>query len=258
MKKRLLVALIISLTTLGFSQDIDQVITLKGDTISGKVIISTSDPVVQTISIKNDTGRNIFKVYEVKVVTKGDDIYRTIKIDGKYQLGLVVKEGYLSLYRYVSSDPSAQNDFTESILIKRDGDHRVVPKLGFRNQMKDFLGDCETVEQSLNDKMYGRGELIKLIEDYNKCLEEKTQAISRGETTTNLNPDKTLLIKTLISQIKSDQTIQDRESLLEMLHDLDFKLKRNNPIPNYLKSALEEAVKNNTGFTEQLNKILEQ
>lgn len=240
-----------------FSQNNDHIITLKGDTLIGKISISTTDKAVQRVTVKNGKDKKHFKAYELKGITKGNNVYHTIKISNKYQLGMLVKDGYLSLYKYVNSESSSSNEFSESILIKKDGAQMEVPNLGFRKQLGDFLGDCETVQVALTNKEYSKGDLLKLIDDYNTCIEEKTAQMNSTKPAINLNPEKSKLITSLISEINNNDSLEDRVSILEMLNDLDTKVKTGATIPGYLKNALRDSLKSHSELTKQLNEILE-
>jgi len=94
----LIIFLIISIS--GYSQK-DQVITLQGDTLTGKVSFTTNRNQTQTIYVKNGKEKLQFKVFEISSLLKGKNIYHTIKLNGEYQLALLKKEGYLSLYWFM-------------------------------------------------------------------------------------------------------------------------------------------------------------
>ena len=257
MTKYIIVSLLTIYSLTAFAQGEDQVITTKGETLTGKVTISTFNSSAQVVTLKNGKDKKHFKVYEVKEVTKGGDVYYTLKIHGKYQLGLLKKEGYLSLYQHVSSEPNASNEFSESIFIKKDGAQLSVPNLGFKKQLGNFLSDCESVQQGLADNNYSRNNLGQIIDDYNACIMEKTKLLQSGKPTINLDPEKTELITSLISDISKSETLEDKESVLEMLNDLDTKIKKGAAIPGYLKTALRTSLKKDNQLSEQLSKILE-
>lgn len=254
-KFTLLILAFVAITS--YSQGQDQVITLQGDTLTGDVSISFSNKLAQIVTLKNGKDKNHLKAYEIKSLLKGGETYHTIKIDGKYQLALLEKQGYLSLYKYVSNESSSSRGFTESILIKQDGPQRTVPNLGFKKQLGSFLDDCESVRLALNGKKYGKSDLHQIIDDYNLCISEKTALLNSGKPQINLNPGKSNNVEALMNAIKDNNDIEDKESILEMLDDLDSKIKKGATIPGYLKSALQNSLKNYQELTDQLNKILE-
>ncbi len=240
-----------------FSQS-DVVITLKGDSLTGKAsITSNRGNAIQTIILKNDKDKMKFKAYEIKSLLKGDEIYHTRKINGKYQLGLLVKEGYLSIYKISGSEAAASNEFSSSVLIKKDGSQLVVPNIGFKKYVAKFLNDCETVVKGFENDAYKKSDLEKIVKDYNGCIDKNTAILSEQKVEVNLQPDKVDKIDVLIKAIKEDGSLPELNSVLDMLNDLKSKIKGGSKVPSYLQNALRASLKANEIYTKQLNQILE-
>ncbi len=157
----------------GYSQA-DQVITLQGDTLTGKALVSTGSSNNQTIILKNGKNKRRFNVYEIKSMLRDDKEYHTIKINNKYQLGLLKKAGYLSLYEFTDYEEISSREYSSSILIKMDGTQLIIPNLGFKKQLNKFLSDCEAVKLAFAEKAYKQSDLEKIIDDYNNCIAENT------------------------------------------------------------------------------------
>lgn len=254
---RLISIIVLTIVSIpAFSQS-DSVITLQGDTLSGNAIISANNNMVQTITLKKDKKKVHFKAYEVKSLIMDEKIYHTIKIQNLYQLGLLQKEGYLSWYKYMDSQETSSRDFSASILIKRDGTHLIVPNLGLKKQLKKYLGDCNIVSEKISESAYKRSELGKIVDDYNKCIDENTLKINAQKTKKNLITDKSKEIDILITSIKEDGSLDDLRNTIEMLTDLRKKYNEGSTIPSYLKAALRASLESNSDFTEQLSQILE-
>ncbi len=254
MKHILLLIFLGLLSFYGVAQH-DYVITVKGDTITGKASIASNKSTVQMITLKNGKDKQRFKVYEIKALIKDDKVYRTIKIENKYHLGLLIKEGYLSLYKYVDVEEMASREFSTSILIKTDGSSLVVPNIGFKKSMSKYLNDCEYIRLALEKNKYKKQELNKIIDDYNNCIAENTKK-QRVEVDTNQNPNKTTQIEALIRAIEKDTLLEDKEEIFEMLKDLSSKVKSGDKLPSYLQSALRSSLKSNTAYVNMLNQIL--
>lgn len=235
----------------------DQVITLQGDTLSGKVTISTNDHSVQSITLKMGKDKMRFKVYEIKSLIKEEEIYNTIKINGTYQLGLLKKEGYLSLYKFMDIEETSSREFSSSVLIKLDGTQLIVPNLGFKKRLEKYLGDCDVVKIRFSENAYKKSDLEKIVDDYNSCIEKNTARLNDEKPAIINNPEKVLKIGALIIDIKEDGSLPDIDSVLEMLSDVSSKLKEDAKIPSYLISALHSSLINHPEFTNQLNSILE-
>ena len=136
---RLFSLIILTLVALSVFSQSDKVITLQGDTLTGKAHISTNTNLVQAITLKKGKDKWYFKAYEVKSVLMDEETFHTLKVEDKYQLGLLQKEGYLSLYRYMGSEETSSREFDTSILIKRDGTQLIVPNLGFKKHVSKYL-----------------------------------------------------------------------------------------------------------------------
>jgi len=145
---------------------------------------------MQTVTIKNGQDKQHFKVYEVKLLTKGKGVYHTFKINGKYQLALLVKEGYLSIYKIMNSEVPTSTAFETVILIKKDGSQLVVPNLGFKKYMANFLEDCDVVVNGFVNKEYKKSEVEKIVDDYNNCIEENATNTTLMKPVVNLDSPK--------------------------------------------------------------------
>ncbi len=237
----------------------DQLITLKGDTLTGKTSVSFNrSTAMQTVTIKNGQDKQHFKIYEVKLLTKGKGVYHTFKINGKYQLALLVKEGYLSIYKIMNSEVSTSTAFEIVILIKKDGSQLVVPNLGFKKYMAKFLSDCKTVAKGFSENAYKKSDLEKIVGDYNNCIAENTVDFNKRKVEINQSPQKVEQIMGLTTTIKKDGNLADLEAVLEMLDDLKNKFDKGSSVPAYLKAALQNSLKNNAAYLDALTKILEE
>jgi len=240
-----------------FSQS-DVVITLKGDTLKGKTsITSNRGSAIQTIILKNEKDKMKFKAYEIKFLLKGGEVYHTLKINGKYQLGLLIKDGYLSIYKVMGSESTASNEFSYAVLVKKGGSQLKVPNIGFKKYVSHFLNDCATVIKGFENDMYKKSDLEKIVDDYNGCINKNTRAIHNKTTTVSFDPYKVEQIEGLIKIIKEDGSLPELDSVLEMLNDLKSKIKGGTKVPSYLKNALRTSLKVNETYAKQLNQILE-
>lgn len=256
--KRILFILFIPLFfTLAQAQN-DKIITVQGDTLIGKVSVFNTDNNSETIILKIDKEKTVFKVYQVKALIKDDEVYRTIKINKAYQLGQLKKEGYLSIYNYTAIDDDTSRPFSSTILIKLDGSQLVVPNLGFKKHLKIFLEDCNTVVNNFEADSYKKSELGKIVDDYNKCITENTDKLNRRLSTGNHNNEQLAEINSLIADIKNDKTLKDLDTVVEMLNDLAGKKKSNTKVPSYLESVLRESLKNDPGYSEKIDNILKE
>ncbi len=248
-----LLILIFVISLKGYAQT-DTLITLKGDKLIGKAIVSSGKNSIQTITLKTETEKKKFKVYEIKSLQIKDDLYRPIKVSAQYQLGLLIKEGYLSWYKY--QDTGSSNSFSSSILIKADETRMIVPNLSFKKYMSKFLNDCNVVRDQFANEGYKKSDLAKIVDDYNGCIDTNTDVINSETKIVSNNPGVVNQVNNLIKRIKEDNSLEDVEGVVDMLNDLSFKIKTNAKLPSYLKNALQSSFKNNQLYTNKLNEIL--
>lgn len=256
MKHTILLIIFSIISISGYSQK-DQVITLQGDTLIGKVSFTTNSNQTQTIYIKNGKEKMQFKVYEIKSLVKGKNIYHTIKISDQYQLTLLKKEGYLSLYWFMDKFSSTPQQFSAAILIKADGAQLIVPNLGFKKQVGNFLIDCNSVSTAFAEDEYKKSDINTIIDDYNNCIDKNTDKLEMASLKSNLTNEKIDKINNLIRDIEKDGSLTDTESIVEMLNEVSAKIKEGDAIPNFLQNALSASLSTNTDFTNQLNQILD-
>lgn len=256
MTKFLTLSILLLSSFTAFSQS-DKLVILQGDTLSGKVSILSIDHGSQTIILKKGKDKNRFKAYEITSVIKGEKVYHTYKINNVYQLGLLNIEGYLSLYKFMENEGYSSNEFSTSILIKKDGSYLIIPNLGFKKQLSRFLVDCNTVKNNFSKNKYKQSDLEDIIRDYNACIDKNTININVEKNEKNSNPEKTEKIEALIFSVEKDTSLNNKESILEMLTELKNKTKEGAKIPSYLKSALMNSLESNQELKNQLIQLLE-
>ncbi len=249
--------ILISLSFSAFSQS-DVLVTLKGDTLTGKAFIATNKGnAIQVITIKKGKEKRKFKAYEVKWLLKEEETYHPIKVLNKYQLGILVKEGYLSIYKIMNTEANSSASFSTLVLIKKDGASLIVPNLGFKKHVEKFLNDCDVIVRGFSNSAYKKSNLEKIVDDYNGCIAANTTQQNSETFKVEHNLEKVALVTTLIKSIKDDGRLEDTETVVEMLNDLKSKIKEDSKIPSYLENALKVSLKDNTAFIKQLNQILE-
>ena len=219
----------------GFAQEEDYVVTVKGDTIRGKLTINVRWNMPQSATIKVGKKKQYFEVYQLKAAGKKDGtIYHTIKILGKYRFAELVKGGYLSYYLYSSDEPNSV-PFGYQVLVKRDGTQKSFSTLAFKKSVRTFLEDCPTVKSNFNNDLYARKDLDKIIDDYNSCIVNNTL-----ELAPKADADKIALLKKLMKQVNRETSITDKSEIQEMLKDIEERLSKNQAIPGYLSDALKK------------------
>ncbi len=254
---------ILSLITIGIiattsiAQDQEYAITLKNDTIYGKVIITSYQGSGQQIMIKNGKKKTNLKVYQVKSLSTKKGTYHTLKIRGQYQLAKLEQEGYLSYYKFSGNPSSASLSFDTSILVKRSGEQKEVPNLGFKKHIGKFLSDCENAKNKFEAGEYGRNDLSTVINDYNQCIADRTSKINSKQAQVVKQVNKADQVNSIKEAVNSSSTISDKAEVLEMLSDVQAKLKAGEKIPNYLIGALKEKLATESKLTQQFLDLIQ-
>jgi hypothetical protein len=227
----------------------DWVITTKQDSIYGKINIELAMTAYEEIVIKTDEGKQRLKAYQFIEFSNDGTTYQTVKLDGKYRIMKLEKEGYLSLYRYRQDGAF---DFGTQYLLKSGGEGLLIPNLTFKKAIMKYLNDCSKIEQGFENGDYKKSEIHKLIDDYNNCI-TKNSKITKIEIV-----DKEIIESrelNLIDAIKSKIDASETE-LHSLLIDIKTKLREGNAIPGYLKSALKEQTEGMSVIKTEVEELL--
>ncbi len=254
MKKYIyLFALVFGYGLTAHGQDGDYAVLVHGDTLRGKINIVDNPLSGHQLLVKQKKNKQNLPCYKVRTLYKNKDTYHVAKIDGRYQFIKLIKPGFLSLYRYSPEQQQSAQMFQGSILITRDGRQKPVPNLGFRKQMANFLEDCGSLSEKIQNGEYAKKNLDEIIDMYNDCLPQNYEP-KPGDIVEEIVyiPD-TSDIDELIRQVKADTTLSSNTEMLEMLDDVKGKLAEGEQVPGYLVNIL----KNNLSGKEDLIKLLD-
>ena len=165
-----------------------------------------------------------------------------------------MKEGYLSYYLYSEEELQSQK-FTLQVLIKRDGEAQTFSNIVFKKRVSTFLDDCATVKLNFENNVYKRNDLFRIIDEYNECIERQTnnQLTLNSLEDVQLDQDKLSQFQKLEKAVNQSTALDNKNEILDMLDDVEQKLKSGQDIPGYLK----EALKNNFESHPDLLALLE-
>jgi hypothetical protein len=214
----------------------EYLITTQLDTLVGKISIQQGGEFqVDRVRIKMGKEKKTLEAYEVREIHDKKTLYYPIKLNERYQFALVEREGsFLSLYRYV--DLATNNSqYSGKLLVTKDGRQHIVSNIGFRKKLVEFLNQCESVQKKIEEGEYKRNDLYKIIDEYNACVDEKSQEEMKKIAASNDASKIDALI-----DMASELEIENKEELIEMLKDVKGKLKDGEKIPGYLQSAIKE------------------
>lgn len=135
-------------------------------------------------------------------------------------------DGDLGLYVFRAD---GNHDFGNRYLYKKYTNQGLeISILLFRNSLIKFLSECDQMVSGLNSKQYCIKNLETLVEDYN------TQCVKQVEPT-----DRTSESNSVAQEKSTGDLMSDLKELNALINDIIRKLENNEPIPGYLKEALE-------------------
>ncbi|MEQ8905935.1 hypothetical protein [Ekhidna sp.] len=198
--------LIIPLTSRAQS---DFLVTLERDTIYGQISF-TQERYYDEVVIRTQSGKENFKAYQIISATLTGDIYQPITFNNKKIIGKLLNKGFLSHYA-IKQDGG--NTFDTNVLIKVGGETLIVPNIGFRKKVAEFVGDCETLSNRILDKEFGVTDLGQIVQEYNQGCQNEYE------------------------------NYRDLIDLSNLILEITSKLEKNENIPGHMIESLKEASK---------------
>jgi hypothetical protein len=238
----------------------EYLVTVTGDTLHGKLkplMYGTEKKIQITGDNKKKT---VYSVVKVRGYVMGADVYHTVKGPTGYTFMKLIKPGFLSLYGFQQPN---QVSYDGRFLLKKSGVGMELPNLGFKKAMSKFLSDCESVVARIDQKDLGKGEddLYEIIDAYNLCVENKTKKSNRtvqqpkeqDETPQPTNDAWNVLE----GMVQSKENFTEKADVLEMIRDVQSRVRRNEKIPNYLIEGLKGSLSPYPDLKGQLDTALQ-
>ena len=252
--KKLLILSAFAILTIQASAQGDKLITVLGDTLTGKVYFQVGDKYTYDFAtVRNKGGRERIVANRIQrvIMEKGKE-YVAKKINSRYQMVEVVFEGsYLSIYNFVDVESNNKNDFGLTIITSLDGKEHIVSNIGFKGRLSGFLEDCPEVAEKVNSGELKKSDLVDIITQYNLCVDAQSQ----------ITINKTVDIKThesigdLIKRV-AGTGLQNKADVIDMLHDVNNKIQNGKAVPEYLKSGIISALGDNQELIDSFNAIV--
>jgi hypothetical protein len=125
--------------------------------------------------------------------------------------------------------------------------------------MANYLEDCHELSVKLKQGDLGRGDIEKIVDEYNLCVVKEKPAVAQQESISSpesLNKTKQKeAILNLKNKIK-EQAFSAKEDALDILSDIESKVDRNENVSNYLLGGLQSALKDQGALSEDLEKLI--
>ncbi|MFT6828525.1 MAG: hypothetical protein ACI9Z3_001902 [Roseivirga sp.] len=254
---------LILLFTSVFSYSQDILTKSNGEVVEGDIQIlsnvTDAEFIVIKIGDKKET-YNLLSIKRVKIADRSE--YRPIKINNQYRLAKIIIDGYLSLLKY-SSD-SKSTSFDTEILLKADGDLRVVPGFfGFREGMSSYLAENTSLVAKISAKEYVRKDIEKIVLEYNEfinsgqtLIKPSTEEDAKQFISSSISENKLQQLKQFKTLLNESTLIKNKPEVEEIFNDFASKLKAKENIPNYLINALRSSTGNDKALSELLEELL--
>lgn len=232
----------------------DYVVTIKGDTLWGKVryynnsgvkYTGSSSKYVQLTPVEGKKStHDILKTISFKM---DNEIYHTIKFDEGYTFMKLIKTGYLSLYGYQMEN---QTTWDGRYFVKKDGALLDIPNLGFKKRVPRFLADCPDVVKDVESGVLGRSDLSKLVDAYNACIDWKSNPKPLKESPAGG------AWADLATAVTSLPDFDKKTDAMEMIREVQSKVSKNEAVPSFLINGLKDALKEQNSVKETLDLAL--
>ncbi len=229
----------------------DYVIQLSGDTLKGSLKILDYQQ-VDRVQIKTDKEKIILTALQVRALRKNNILYRPVRYDNSVRFMKVLMDGYLSLNAFNQANQSLWDG---RYLTKRDGTGIEVPNLTFKKSLGSFLSDCGDIKKRIEDGELGRGDLEKIIDLYNACIQANTGSGSKTTPSVAIESEKVLAVKNLITKVEAENFATKKDAL-DILTDMQSKVSKNESIPNYLIDGLKSSLANTPSLAKDLDSLV--
>jgi hypothetical protein len=232
----------------------DFVVTNKGDTIRGEVRLLSYD-LLDRVRIIHDKKKTQLTAKQVRMVytREGRATYHPRPYENAIRFMKLLKPGYLSLYAFRADN---QNTLEGRYLVKMDGTYTDIPNLNFKKIMITFLGDCEVVKSGLEAGQYGRGDIDRIIDDYNACIDSNTEEQKRSEAIFLIKSQKIAHINNFKKEVQSLPDFPAKKDALDLLTDMSNKVNDGQVIPNYQVETLRGFLIGHETAKEDLEKLI--
>jgi len=230
----------------------DYLVTTRTDTLRGEIKIFTFGQMDQA-QIVIDKKKKVYSPMEIKSLFIKDDFYKPLTFENSIRFMKVLKAGYLSYYAF---RPANQTLYDGRYLAKMDGQGMEVPNLGFKKIIMRFLEDCPDLTAKIKTDELKRNDLEKIIDEYNDCINKKTNASLKASGVRQSGNEKLEAIKKLQSKVEGLENLTSKKDVTDLLADISDKVSRQQTIANYQLEALKNLLKDNEQTKEELGKVL--
>ncbi|HEY9490164.1 MAG TPA: hypothetical protein VIQ51_17630 [Chryseosolibacter sp.] len=231
----------------------DYVLTTRGDSLTGEVRPLLYGPQKKVQITAPGKEKNTLSLFEVREFASNGEVYHPVKGESGYTFMQLIEPGYLTLYAYQLDN---QTRFDGRFLRKLDGADLVVPNLGFKKYISQFLEDCPEIVERVKSGELGKKNLNELVIAYNACVDDRTidhekVLTARKEQTSIINAWTSLEERVMTTEFS------EKNNALEMITEIRKKIRNQERIPNFLIEGLKNSLKD-TGLDSELEQAIKE
>lgn len=227
----------------------DYVITLKGDSISGKVKHMNYGGGEKVQVTTDDGKKNIYSILQTKRFSLENELYEPVRVTQGYTYMKLLKRGYLSYYAF---QMPSQTSWDGRYILKKDGSGMEVPNIGFKKQIIRFLEDCAEVRAGIESGKFTKANMNEVVDQYNACIDSNTV---KTESEKKLS-DKEIVWNELETAVRDASPFDGRMDAIEMITEVKSKVRQGEKIPNFLVEGIKDVLKDQSALQEPLKKAL--
>lgn len=232
------------------------VVTTKSDTLKGELRMLTYDR-VDRVQIGSGKTKEVILAYQVRALMLDGQLYKPSRHESTVQLMKVLKSGYLSLYAYRMNN---QTTYDGRYLVKMDGSSIELPNLTFKKSVSTYLEDCSSISSRVKEGELSRKDIDQIIDEYNKCIDAKGGASKEivaltPEVAVPVENEKVAAAKSLLAQVEAADFAAKKDAV-DLLKDIQSKLSKNEPVPNYLSDGLKSYLSSQPALQQGLEMLL--
>ncbi|NOS90646.1 MAG: hypothetical protein HOP30_01880 [Cyclobacteriaceae bacterium] len=249
-----LLLLLVTTSTLAFGQS-DYAITLKGDTLKGRVKILTYDQ-LDRIQVVIENKKKSYSALEIRIIRMEGSIYHTVKYDNGFRYMKLMKEGFLSLYGFRMPNQSTYDGF---YFLKKDGSGLEMPNLTFKKSLSNFLAECPEVSDRIKSGDLGRKDIDLIVDRFNSCLQFKTERRvdePKIPVVTEKESEQMMAVNAIITKAEAATNLENKSDIIDLLKDLRSKIARNEILPNYILKDIKNQLGQNPEFSADVEKLM--
>ncbi|MBI3220818.1 MAG: hypothetical protein HYZ44_14985 [Bacteroidetes bacterium] len=254
MKSLLLSVVVLTIGSLAFGQA-DFAVTIKGDTLKGRVRILTYDQ-LDRVQVVTEDNKKTYSALEIRTLRIAGITYHTIRYDKGFRYMKLIKDGFLSLYGFRMPN---QSTYDGQYLVKKDGSGLEMPNLTFKKSLSTFLSDCPEVNERIKSGDLGRKDIDKIVDRYNSCLQFKTERRAEEPKiapVTEVESEQMIAVNAIIAKAEAATNLENKSDIIDLLKDLRSKIARNEILPNYILKDVKNQLGQNPDFAAELEKFL--